>query len=213
MNDLHDNELGARLAQRLTEPLPGSMAQRRFSPQLCFGRHDGPAAHDARQAAVIALLYPHEGRWHVSMTLRPETMADHAGQVCFPGGSVEAGETSRQAALRELCEELNVGSDGIEILGPLSNLYVFVTNYLVTPWLAVAQQRPDFQCDRREVAELVELPLDALLDEGNYGHHTFRRRGIGFQAPHIAFGRHRIWGATSMMLGELIALLNDVRGN
>jgi len=86
-----------------------------------------------------------------------------------------------------------------------------VSNYLVTPWLALARERPDFQADPREVAELVELPLSVLVDPNNYGSHAHHFRGISIQAPHIAFGRHRIWGATSMMLGELLVLLNELR--
>lgn len=200
----------ARLAARLAEPLPGPAAQARFEPELSFGRHYAPAPPDAREAAVVALFYPGERGWHVPLTVRPATMADHAGQVSFPGGAIDPGEDSRAAALRELEEELGVASAGIELLGRLSPIYVFASNFAVVPWVAACRTRPDWQPNPREVAELLEVPLAHLLDREQWGSHRRRIRGFEFAAPHIAFGGHQIWGATSMMLGELLAVVEEV---
>ena len=97
-------DLPARLAARLKQPLPGWAAQARYQPELSFGRHLGPAPSDAKPAAVLILLYPNGGRWHVPLTLRSAHLPDHAGQVSLPGGLIEPGEDSRQAALREFTE-------------------------------------------------------------------------------------------------------------
>jgi 8-oxo-dGTP pyrophosphatase MutT (NUDIX family) len=134
----------------------------------------------------------------------------HAGQISLPGGSVDPGETSPQAALRELEEELGVGGEEIELLGGLSPLYVFVTEFQVTPWVAVARRRPAFAPSPIEVAELLEVPLAHLVDPANQGRHLRRQRGVELSAPHFLWGRHRIWGATSMILGELAAVVEEI---
>lgn len=201
--------LGA-LRARMSEPLPGRWAQARFEPELGFGRHFGPASPDARPAAVVALLYPRDGQWHVPLTTRPATMLTHAGQISFPGGGIDPGESTDAAVLRELSEELGISPIGVELIGQLSPLYLYNSNHRVTAWLAAALERPAFAPDPREVAELLEVPLAHLIDPRHHGEHARRTRGIGLRAPHIAWGRHRIWGATSMILGELIALIEDI---
>jgi 8-oxo-dGTP pyrophosphatase MutT (NUDIX family) len=200
-------DLPERLARELAGPLPGRAAQARFEAELSYGRHFGPPDADARPATVLVLLYPIDGQWHLPLTVRPATMVVHAGQISLPGGRVEAGETAPQAVLRELEEELGVGRDEVELLGPLSPLYLYVSNFLVMPWVGWCVRRPRFAPDPGEVAEVLELPLAHLLLPSSRGTHTRRNRGVAFSAPHFQWGRHRIWGATAMVLGELAELL------
>ncbi|MES1213300.1 MAG: CoA pyrophosphatase, partial [Singulisphaera sp.] len=142
--------------------------------------------------------------------VRPETMLTHAGQISFPGGMVEPGEDTAAAALRELEEELGVPASSVEIVGSLSPLYVFVSNILVTPYVAVANGPVNFIPCASEVAELLEMPLTHLLDSGNYGTHSYRRGELDFTAPHVSWGRHRVWGATCIILAELVAILAEL---
>jgi 8-oxo-dGTP pyrophosphatase MutT (NUDIX family) len=195
------------LANRLTtSPLPGRAAQRKLEPGLCYGRHFGPPTYRAREAAVVALLYPHAGDWYLPLTVRPATLPAHAGQISLPGGAVESGETTSQAALRELEEELGVRGGDVSLLGPLSPIYVFVSEYLVTPWVAAVESRPRFRPNAEEVSELLEVPLSHLSNPAHRGRHTRRQRGIELSVPHILWGRHRIWGATAMILSELLTV-------
>jgi len=193
----------------MQSPLPGRDAQRMYEPSLSFGRHFAPPPADARPAAVIALLYPNDDGWHIPFTLRPPTMADHAGQISFPGGMIEAGETSDQAALRELEEELGVPGEGIELLGQLTPLNLFVTNFAVTPWLAVLDRRPDIVPCEREVAEVLEVSLTSLLDTTNSAAHDRQHRALQFKVPHFQWQHHRIWGATAMMLAEMVEIVRE----
>jgi 8-oxo-dGTP pyrophosphatase MutT (NUDIX family) len=204
-------DLPVRLAERLQHRLPGIPAQRCFEPGLSYGRHFGPAPLSVRPAAVMVLLYRRDGAWHLPLTARPETMVHHAGQISFPGGQIEPGESSREAVLRELEEELGVAGDAVDLLGMLSPLYLYASNFTVTPWLACASGPLVFHPHAEEVSELIELPLAAVLDPEQRGTHVHRSRGVNVLVPHIAWGEHRIWGATSMILGELAAICEDLR--
>jgi len=200
-------DLPAQLSTRLRHPLPGWSAHAPFQPELSFGRHRGPAPGGARPAAVLVLLYPRDGAWHVPMILRPAHMVDHANQVSLPGGTIEAGEDSREAALRELCEELGVPTDGIDVLGELSPLYLFASNFQVAPWVGAVRTLPKWQPNAHEVEQLLEVPLAHLVAPENRSFVTRRQRGLTFQAPCFDWQEHRIWGATSMVLAELVATL------
>jgi 8-oxo-dGTP pyrophosphatase MutT (NUDIX family) len=198
------------LASRLSGPMPPEAARARFAPTLSYGRHFGPAAFDARDAAVMILLYPRKGDWHVPLTIRPETMAAHAGQISFPGGMVEPGETTRDAALRELHEELGVEQSAVKVLGSLSTTYVFVSNFLVRPWIAASREPLAFKPCAEEVADVIEAPLAHLADLAHVGEHRYERGELTFTAPHFELDGHRVWGATSIILAELIALLAEL---
>lgn len=199
-----------QLRQCLQQPLPGRAAQAKYEPGLSYGRHyDRPPA-SARQAAVAVLLYPQEGRWWLPLTVRPETMSEHAGQISLPGGMVEPGEESSQAALRELWEELGVAAGEVELLGKLSPLYLYVSNFAVQPWVAAARHRPQYVPNLAEVAELLEVPLLHLCDPSSCGRRVWQRRGIDFSAPSFDWQGHSIWGATCMILGELAAVVGEV---
>ena len=207
--DSFSADLPDRLRERLQQPLPGLRSSSEFAPELCYGRHQAPPAHNAKRAAVLLLLYPEQGLWRLPLTLRSETMQSHAGQVSFPGGMIEAGETAQQAALRECREELGDAGQGTEILGQLSTAYVFASNFLVTPCVAWTPQRPDFIPNPAEVANLLEPSVVDLLNTDLRGSHLRERGGIVFEVPHIMYDEHRIWGATSMMLGEFLVLLAE----
>jgi 8-oxo-dGTP pyrophosphatase MutT (NUDIX family) len=159
---------------------------------------------------VIALFYPRADQWHLPLTLRTQHLNDHAGQVSLPGGAREPGETSQQCALRELREELGVGGEDIRIVGQLSTAFVYVSNFLVQPFVAVSSHRPAFRPDPVEVEQLLEIPVTHLLDATNYGSLTLRNGAITYAGPCVTFRGHQIWGATSIMLSELIGILREI---
>jgi 8-oxo-dGTP pyrophosphatase MutT (NUDIX family) len=125
---------------------------------------------------------------------------------------VDAGETPAETALREFEEELGASRADIDVLGPLTPLYVFNSNFQVQPFLGLCAARPDFHPSSEEVAELIEIPLQGLLSPENHGWHEVVRGGVSFRAPHLQIGPHRVWGATAMILGEVIVLLRQCGG-
>jgi 8-oxo-dGTP pyrophosphatase MutT (NUDIX family) len=203
-------QLPAELAARLQRPLPGWAAQSRYQPELSFGRHLGPAPSDAKPAAVLVCLYPSEDQWHIPMILRPAHMLDHASQVSLPGGAIESGESTQQAALREFSEELGASADEIRLLGQLSRLYLFASNYQITPWVGVSQTYPRWSPNRGEVDRVLEIPLAHFFDPANTGSIVRIQRRLTFSAPCFCWDSDRIWGATSMILAELVGSLAEM---
>jgi 8-oxo-dGTP pyrophosphatase MutT (NUDIX family) len=205
-----DDRLPQLLAARLERPLPGRAAQREFEPELSYGRHYAPAPAETRAAAVIALLYPSDDGWLLPLIVRPQTMTDHAGQVSLPGGMIDQGESPASAATRELEEELGVDRHSVRIVGQLSPIYLFVSNFSVQAWVGFLGQRPRLTPNPHEVAELLETPLAHLVDKTNYGRHARDFNGLQFGVPHIRFKTHYVWGATAMILAELIAMVREL---
>ncbi len=204
------SDLPEQLSTRLKAPLPGPMEGTRFAP---IGR-PGPSAAEippqAKPAAVLALLYPIDDRWHIPFTLRPQHLPDHAGQVCFPGGALEPGEAPERAAVREFHEE--VGADDVtpEIVGSLSPIYVHVSNFRVDPFVAVCDRQPELVSNPAEVDEVLEIPLDHLLDPANLARHERSEKGCSYEAPHFSWQSYQIWGATCLILGELVTVVEQI---
>jgi len=204
---MFDEHLPEKLRRRLEGPLLGSEVASRYEPGLSPGSHYGPPPEGARLAAVLVLLYPHRGQWHVPLTVRGEHLDHHAGQVSLPGGAVEPGETSAEAALREFHEELGAEDLQVRLLGRLTPLYVATSDFRVEPWVGTARERGRMRPDHDEVDRLLEVPLDHLLDPSHLGRHCRERAGHRFMVPHFSWEQYQIWGATCMILGELVTLL------
>jgi 8-oxo-dGTP pyrophosphatase MutT (NUDIX family) len=199
--------LAAHLTAAIAAGLPGHAAQRSMAHGLAYGRHRGPVPDDARRAAVLLALDPTPSGWSIPAVLRPSTMRAHAGQVSLPGGLIESDETAVQAALREYEEELGPPPAELQVIGHLTPVYVFVSGFEVTPVVAVSPRPLVFQPNPHEVAAIVELPLAELCNPANRGRHLIERSGLRFQVPHFAVAGQQVWGATSLILAEFVALL------
>ena len=139
---------------------------------------------------------------------RPDYIGPHSGQVALPGGRREGDETLLQTALRETEEELGVDPASLVVLGALSPLYVRASNHLVYPFVATTAQRPVFRPCEREVAEVIEVALTRLRDHRYRGLEVVRFEQFGrVRVPYFALPGTRIWGATGMILGEFLTVL------
>lgn len=159
-------------------------------------------------AAVLLLIYEHEGRQHVVFQKRTDKVDAHKGQISFPGGAADPEDADLIAtALRETHEEIGVHPDDIEVLGQLDDM-VTVSNFRVTPfvgWLARYPYEWSFSHD--EVAYLLEVPVDHLRDPATMvpDRRFINGRERVFQS--YQWGDDLIWGATARMLSNFLDLL------
>jgi len=197
----------ARLRERLARPLPGSDAQRRFAPhppREGWAPELQPA--EARRAAALVLLFPGRTGPSLPLTLRHADLPHHPGQVSLPGGAIDPGESPRAAALREAEEEIGVPADRVRLLGPLSTLWIWVSNFVVHPFVGIADATPDFRVHPKEVSALIEVPLTDLCNPANVRWATRERQGVEVEFPYFALAGTQVWGATAMILGEFVEL-------
>lgn len=208
VNDRELTTLESFLRRRLTEPLPGARAQWRFAPQPAlkgWQPDDQPAT--ARDAAALILLYPGEAGISFPLTVRHDDLPHHPGQISLPGGGLDPGEDPAAAALREAHEEIGVDPATVRIIGALSPLWVIVSNFVLRPYVGVVDHRPEFRASPREVAALIETPVDWVRDASRVGSDQRMRTGVAVTFPYFDFDGHHVWGATAMVLGELREVL------
>lgn len=195
------------LHARLAQDLPGPGAQLRFAPKpVRKGWRPELTPDTARQAAALVLLYPGSEGPLLPLTVRRDDLPHHGGQISLPGGRIDPGESPDAAALREAREEIGIDPDRVRIVGRLSSLWVIVSNHVVQPFVGVADERPSFVLEPREVSSLVEVPLASIRDSARLGWSHRVRDGVMVTYPHFEFDGHHVWGATAMMLGEFGAL-------
>ena len=167
------------------------------------------ATLNCRRAGVLVLLYPCDGEFCLVLTRRTDAVDTHRGQISLPGGSMDPGEDAAAAALREAWEELAVETGPLDVLGELSPLYIPPSGFCIFPVVAYAAERPSFVPNPGEVAELLEVSLAHLLDPATRGEETWPIRGADVRVPFYRVGHHKVWGATAMVLCELLALIQE----
>jgi 8-oxo-dGTP pyrophosphatase MutT (NUDIX family) len=147
------------------------------------------------------------GDAHVVLTVRADSLGRHSGQVSLPGGAVEPGESFEQAALREAHEEIGLALVGVRVLGALTSLDIPVSGFSLHPIVAVTETRPALTPSDGEVAHILEVGVEELLNPAHFVSTERERDGFALTIPAFHVGGHEIWGATAMVLAEFLALL------
>ena len=229
-------DASAQLEAALERALPGAAAQARMAPVPRRTWPSGLNPARIRNAAGLLLVFPHDSGnaqtaeaakpndslrssrtlrstsadAHIVLTVRADTLRRHSGQVSLPGGVLEPGETFEQAALREAHEEVALPLDNVRVLGALTPLDIPVSGFRLHPIVAVSSARPTLAAVDGEVARILEIAVDELLDPNTLVSTTRERDGIALTVPAFQIAGHEIWGATAMVLAEFLTLLGWV---
>jgi 8-oxo-dGTP pyrophosphatase MutT (NUDIX family) len=161
-----------------------------------------------RPSAVLIPIYEKNGEYHVLLTRRTEELEYHKGQICFPGGSHHEEDASlKDTALREAYEEVGIRPEDVEILGELDSMGTLTSNFLITPFVGIIPYPYEFTVSKYEIDELVEVPLSALADDGNYWEETRIAEGVTSKALFFKYKDKVIWGATARLLKQLVEVV------
>jgi 8-oxo-dGTP pyrophosphatase MutT (NUDIX family) len=195
--------------------LPGEDSQFKMSPPFRKELVEANRAKmkEAKKAAVMALFYPNlQGETYLILILRKTYKGVHSAQVGFPGGKYEEDDPHLEyTALRETEEEVGVPIDTVEVLSPMTSLYIPPSNFTVAPFLGITHETPKFVKQDEEVEDLIEVKLADFMDEANTTDVTVMTSlKTEIEVPAFMLNGHVVWGATAMMLSELKDLLKKV---
>jgi 8-oxo-dGTP pyrophosphatase MutT (NUDIX family) len=203
------SEVALALETQLRQPLPGSLAQRKMRPYLpSMPNLDIPSSPFAKESAVMALLYPKENQPSILLIERNVYTGAHSGQISLPGGKLEKNETYQEAAIRETMEEVGVKNSEFQIIGELSKIYVAASNFNIQPFVAISDSPLQIYPDSREVAQVLEIPLEFFFDMKLRKEKLIKSAmGMELMAPYFDVNNKTLWGATAMILSELVEII------
>ena len=198
----------AQLAKELSGKLPGNRAQLRMAPE---GRLTPVEMRDQTEAAVLILLFKKRDIPFIILTRRTEYDGAHSGQISLPGGKRDADDKDlMETALRETAEEIGIPPEEVHLLGKLTDLFIPVSNFIVTPFVGYINGIPKFKIDPEEVKYTIELPLRSLVDPGSIKRKRVQISGKELSVPYFYILNEEIWGATAMILSEFIDMCKSV---
>jgi len=200
------------LKQKFSMPLPGALSHLKMSPIHRVEDFSGLNGMMplAKKSAVLVLLFPDQGQLKTVFIKRSEYDGVHSGQISFPGGQYESTDKSfEDTALRETNEEIGVASDKIQLIGQLTDFYIPPSNFLVKVFVGYSSQKPEYIPDKKEVQSVIEVNVEELYDKNNITQKEFysTSRKILVNAPTYIINGVEIWGATAMIVSELLDVL------
>ena len=199
------------LHQKFIHELPGEAAQDRMSPRPKHvegeeGIHQGHPIH----SAVMRLLVPYQSDLAIPFIKRTNVGKYHGGQMALPGGKSEPEDgNSLNTALRECKEEIGVTPKEVTVIGKLSDVYIPLSNFNITPFVGTIPKMPNFVLSKNEVEKVIIIPLKDLLDDRNKTSQVLYRQEQKIIAPGYKIGENFIWGATAMIIAELEAMIKN----
>lgn len=198
------------LRQKIKQPLPGIDVQYEMAPTRRQKFHiENLAPNTFKKSAVMVMIYQAEGEFYIPLTKRHDYDGTHSNQISLPGGKFEeTDKTLINTALRELNEEIGIAGN-LNIIGPLTPLYIPVSNFYVEPYVSVYTNHSiEFKPNEREVKQLIPLSIETLKNDA-----IIEKDGIvkgdGYQlkTPYFNVEGEIIWGATAMILNEFKKLI------
>jgi len=204
----------AYLQKGLEKPLPGQIAQKSMSPlPVDPRRFNFNFSESPRKGAVLILIYPELNQAFFPLIKRPTYDGVHSGQIAFPGGKMDPeDENIIDTAIREAWEEVGVLPENVKLIGSISDLFIPASNFLVSPIIAYTESKPHFIPEVKEVDRIIETPLERLFDLETRKQKILDIDGrIKLDTPYFDISDEVVWGATAMILGEFIQVLENGR--
>jgi 8-oxo-dGTP pyrophosphatase MutT (NUDIX family) len=196
------------ITNSINKKLPGSAIQLQMAPEH---RLKFSVKNNGVPASVLILLYEANNELNTVFMKRPDYSGPHSGQISFPGGKNELSDINYEhTALREANEEIGVISDDINIIGKISTLYIPVSNFEVHPYVGYINYKPNWVIDNNEVAYLIETPTNYLLKQEIRKEEFILHNNIKVKVPYFDINGEKVWGATAMILNELIYILRSI---
>ncbi len=200
-----------KLQTRLQQPLPGIVAHNVMASETRLKLKMPSPNERTRESAVLILFYPSDNQVFIPLILRPQYDGVHGGQMAFPGGRAEKeDENLERTALREAQEEIGVRVSDITVLGKLTKLFIPPSNFYVQPVIGFMTRKPDFYPDPREVDKVIEITLKNLINPEIIGRKTLNVRGLEVNTPFYEILNTTVWGATAMMISELLMIVESL---
>jgi len=200
-----------KLKHELSKPLPGVESQYRMASYTRKNKElrNIKPRPDVRVAAVLAMLYPKNGETFITLMKRTDR-GPHSGQISFPGGGVEEQDKElTDTALREAREEVGIHPKDVTTIGKLTHLHIPVSNSMVHPIVGYSHIAPDYVIDPVEVKEVIEAPLNDFFNPDKLKKIDMRIND-GFilkDTPYFDIKDFVVWGATAMIMNELLELI------
>lgn len=170
--------------------------------------HYKPTHSNFRNSSVLIPIISWKQELEILLTLRSADI-NHGGQISFPGGGSEGSETVEETALREAQEEIGLQPGKTDVIGLLSPLYVGHSDNMITPVVAFLNEAQKFTPNPNEVEEIFTVSLSDLVVESNLLDEEWDLRGSPFKVPFWNIHRVPLWGATAMLLSELMVLYKE----
>jgi 8-oxo-dGTP pyrophosphatase MutT (NUDIX family) len=169
-------------------------------------RRVAPPGALIRAAVLLPLL--DRGEAHLVFAKRTDRVGTHKGQISFPGGIVAPRDASLEAAaLRECQEEIGLPPAAVEVLGGLDDTETVATPFVITPFVGVIREPVAFQPDGHEIEKVIEVPVTALLDRGNFRAEEWERHGVRRLVYFFDYAGETVWGATARILVQYLDLI------
>jgi len=200
------------IKRKLAAPLPGIDSHIKMAPahrvEQLADYHIG--IKQARKSAVLILFYGEGENLRMIVIRRSNYVGVHGGQIAFPGGRYEEEDGDvRITALREIEEEIGISRDKIEVLGRLSDIYVSPSNFLISVFVGYLNEKPVYTIQEREVAEVIEIPFVEFFKSDLIKQKEFlvSSTNEASKAPYFDVTNAEIWGASAMVIHELLDIL------
>jgi 8-oxo-dGTP pyrophosphatase MutT (NUDIX family) len=199
-----DDRVGA--ARQVAGPSVAALVARTRARLPARARRVVPPGPLIRAAVLVPIV--DRGEPVLVFAQRSDRVGQHAGQISFPGGRIDAGDPDDlHAALREAEEEVGLPPSAVEPLGALDDTETFATQFVITPWVGVVRAPVVWRPDGHEIDTVIEVPVAALLARGCFRVERWARNGVTRDVYFYDYQGTTIWGATARILKQYLDLV------